>query len=470
MPRVLFIRPLFEGDELEFAEPLGIERLAGYLRERGAAEVTVLDRRLYERERREGLSASAFWEDVRAACDDAPPDLVCFSLMTAQDVPDALRLHSRLRAWYPRARFQAGGVYVTTATDEVRRRLPRDFSLVRGEGEVPLLDALARIEGEQAGNEDAPTSNEDEQVVHPDEWAMAYRPHVERYAALGCAVNVQTSRGCPGACTFCATPLLPHGLGRWRPRSLSLVADELERECRRMEKSGLPPVFNLVDDDFGPLSRLEELASELRKRGLAIAFACEMRLAALVGQPNLARRLQHLREAGLSRLFVGVESLDPQTLKAWRKTYDLGRLEETVTAIREAGIALQAGYILWHRHQTVEGALAEAAELRRLGLYTHQVAVSRLIVFDGCELARRGSGTGFEPMEREAETFYGQFVRASGELGERWVKAAVAEPYLASCSALGVRSDDLRKLREELTHINDLSYALLQGDCCDTEG
>lgn len=454
MPHVLFIRPLFEGDELEFAEPLGIERLAGYLRERDVAEVTVLDRRLYERERREGLSASAFWEDVRAACDDAPPDLVCFSLMTAQDVPDALRLHSRLRAWYPRARFQAGGVYVTTATDEARRRLPRDFSLVRGEGEAPLLDALAGIEGEQVGRAG-------EQVVHPDEWAMAYRPNVERYAALGCAVNVQTSRGCPGACTFCATPLLPHGLGRWRPRSLSLVVDELEHECRRLEKSSLPPVFNLVDDDFGPLSRLEELASELRKRELAIAFACEMRLAALVGQPNLAHRVRHLREAGLSRLFVGVESLNPQTLKAWRKVYDLGRLEETIAAVREAGIALQAGYILWHRRQTVEGALAEAAELRRLGLYTHQVAVSRLIVFEGCELARQGSGTGFEPMGRDAETFYEQFTQASGELRERWVKAAVAEPYLTSCAVLGRRADDLRKLHEELARINDLSYELL---------
>lgn len=463
MPHVLFIRPLYEGDELEFAEPLGIERLAGYLRERGVAEVTVLDRRLYERERREGLSASAFWEDVRAACDDAPPDLVCFSLMTAQDVPDALRLHSRLRAWYPRARFQAGGVYVTTATDEARRRLPKDFSLVRGEGEAPLLDALAGIEGEQIGRAC-------EQVVHPDEWAMAYRPHMERYAALGCAVNVQTSRGCPGACTFCATPLLPHGLGRWRPRSLSLVADELEHESRRLEKSGLPPVFNLVDDDFGPLSRLEELASELRKRELTIAFACEMRLAALVGQPNLAHRLRHLREAGLSRLFVGVESLNPQTLKTWRKVYDLGRLEETIAAVREAGIALQAGYILWHRHQTVEGALAEAAELRRLGLYTHQVAVSRLIVFDGCELAQREGGTGFEPMDRDAETFYEQFAQASGELRERWVKAAVAEPYLASCATLGRRADDLQELREELTHINDLSYTLLQGIRCDARG
>ena len=452
MTHVLLIRPLCEGDELEFAEPLGIERLAGYLRMRGKASVTVLDRRLYERERSAGSCVSTFWEDVRAACDDAPPVLAGFSLMTARDVPDALRLHSRLRTWYPQARFWAGGVYVTTSPAEAARRLPASILLVRGEGEASLLGAL---DGEANALAARP--------LHPNEWAPAYRPHVERYASLGCAVNVQTSRGCPGACVFCATPQLPYRLGRWRPRSLSLVADELEYECRRLERGGLPPVFNLVDDDFGPLSRLEELAHELRKRELTIAFACEMRLAALIGQPDLAQRLARLREAGLSRLFVGVESLNPQTLKAWHKPYDVGRLEETVVSIREAGISLQSGYIMWHRNQTVEGALAEAEELRRLGLYTHQAAVSRLIVFDGCELAKQsGRGAGFEPMSPEAETFYSQFVRASEGLQKRWVVAAVAEPYLASCALLDRSPNELQKSREELARINDCSYELLR--------
>ncbi len=449
MVHVLLIRPLCEGNELEFSEPLGIERLAGYVRARDAASVTVLDRRLYERERQAGSLASTFWEDVRAACDKTPPDVVGFSLMTAQDVADALRLHSRLRAWYPKARFLAGGVYVTTANVEARRRLPRSIALVRGEGEAPLLKALD-------GSADALT-------VDPDDWAPAFRPHIERYAALGCAVSVQTSRGCAGACTFCATPQLPHGLGRWRSRSIALVADELEYECARLERAGLPPVFNLVDDDFGPLKRLEELALELRRRELKIAFACEMRLAAMVGQPDLAHRMVRLREARLSRLFVGVESLNPQTLKAWRKPYDVGRLEEVVTVVRNAGIALQTGYIMWHRTQTVAGAMAEAKELRRLGLYTHQAAVSRLIVFDGCELARQGvRRAGFEAMSSDAEKFYEQFVRATGELQERWVAAAVAEPYLASCAALGRRTDELQEVRKELSHINNRSYEVLQ--------
>ena len=114
MPHVLLIRPLCEGDEPEFAEPLGIERLAGYLRAAGAADVTVLDRRLYQQERRAGLARSRFWDDVREACAEREPSVVGLSLMTSADVPDALRIISRMRSLYPAARLVAGGLYVTT--------------------------------------------------------------------------------------------------------------------------------------------------------------------------------------------------------------------------------------------------------------------------------------------------------------------------------------------------------------------
>ena len=450
MPRVLLIRPLCNEAEPEFAEPLGLERLAGYLRAHGIESVGIADRRLCAAQRQHGIDAPSFWQAVRSVCELDPPTHVGLTLMTSADVPDALRVVSRLRAYYPQAAFCAGGTYVTTSFGEARRRLPSYVRLERNEGEERLL---AWVRGSELGSVG----------LSPNDWAPAYRPYLTRYATLGCAVNLQTSRGCPGTCTFCATPGLPAPYRTWQPRDLRLVAEEIAHETARLGRAGLPPVFNFVDDDFGPLSRVEELARELRQQGLCISFALEMRVASLMGQHGLADRLRALHDAGLTRVFVGIESLNPQTLKAWHKPYDVGRLEETVVSIREAGISLQSGYIMWHRNQTVEGALAEAEELRRLGLYTHQAAVSRLIVFDGCELAKQsGRGAGFEPMSPEAETFYSQFVRASEGLQKRWVAAAVAEPYLASCALLDRSPNELQKLREELARINDCSYELLR--------
>ena len=449
IPRVLLIRPLCEGDEPEFAEPLGIERLAGFLRAHGVGDVAVFDRRFYQRERREGLTAGSFWDDVRAWSACAAPTLVGVSLMTAADVPDALRILSRAHAWWPEARLVAGGLFVTTAPRVARRQLPAGVALLVGEGEAALL-ALAR------GVQPTPTK-----VLAPNDWAAAYRPCVERYAALGCAVNLQSSRGCPGSCTFCATPSLPQGLRRWQPRSVQLVADEMQHEAVRLEAAGLPPIFNFVDDDFGPLVRIEELAGELERRHLRVAFALEMRLASLIGQPHLAGRLQRLREAGLTRVFVGVESLNPQTLAHWHKHYDVGALPQVIEALTAARVSVRAGYILWHKDQTMAGARAEVEGLRRLGLYTHQASLSRLIAFAGCALAgEEHDARGFQRMAPEAEEFYERFARASASLAPAWTSVALAEPFAAAEAHLSGDTTRLNTLHAALDEVNERSFEL----------
>ena len=444
--RVLLIRPLCEGDEPEFAEPLGIERLAGYLRAHGVPEVGVFDRRLYQRERRAGLGVGSFWDDVRDWAASGAPDVVGISLMTESDVPDALRVLSRAHAWWPQARLAAGGLFVTTAAAGAARRLPAGVTLLAGEGEATLLALVAGgTTGEGA-------------VLTPDDWAPAYRPFVERYAALGCAVNIQTSRGCPGACAFCATPRLPAGLRRWQPRSLSLVANEIAREARRLETAGLPPVFNFVDDDFGPLERAEALADELARRRLRVAFALEMRLASLVGQPDLATRLARLHAAGLTRVFVGVESLDLQTLRRWHKPHDVTALPGVLAAFATAGVSLQCGYILWHGHQTVAGARSEAARLRELGIYSHRAALSRLIVFEGCALARECDERGLQRMDPAAESFYQRLSQATEKLTRTWTQAAIDEPYAAAKAYLSGDDTRLVALRATLHEVNEQSF------------
>ena len=513
MCSVLLIRPLCEGGEPEFAEPLGIERLAGYLLAHGVGDVRIADRRLPERERQMGLldaDAPGFYEELRAAyARGKAPDIVGVSLMTSADVPDARRIVDRLSAWWPQARFVAGGVFVTSAPDEAARALPARMTLVRGEGEAALLamarsrrspqadesmgsepvDSFSRGKGETAplgstggkvtcdvsaseqhGNESISSVPIDSfgdaggfpvLSLPPDEWAPAWRSCLERYAALGCAVNMQTSRGCPGNCAFCATPGLPSQLRRWHPRSLRLVADEIVAQARQLERAGLPPVFNFVDDDFGSLERLEELARELQARNVRVAFACEMRFASLAGQPELAQRLARLHEAGLTRVFFGVESLNPQTLRWWRKPLDLGELPTVLAAFREAGIAVQVGYILWHGRQTVEGALDEVQTLHELGIYSHRAACSRLIAFQGCALAQGGATSrGFQPMDESAEAFLRKFEDRARSFSESYIRDLVAEPYETARAYLTGDDRRLRELREALCAADEQSFRL----------
>jgi len=481
MSSVLLIRPLCNQDEPEFAEPLGIERLASYLRTQGNHDVQLHDRRLLEAERRSDVGnacSDGFFETLKQSYSDGPgPEVVGFSLMTSDDVPDALRILSRLRAWWPRATFAAGGMYVTTDPQGAARRFPKDLVLLRGEGERQLLDLADAMENKYgcdvqpeyaAGSQDtSPTRI----ALDPDTWEAPLRPDMERYAQLGCAVNVQTSRGCPGACRFCATPALPNGLDRWRPRDLALVVDELQAETHRLEAAGLPPIFNFIDDDFGSLARLETLAELIDERGLRIAFACEMRFASLASQPSLDTRLTQLHDRGLTRLFFGLESLDPSTLAIWNKPLDLEKLPEVLHACKQAEIAVQAGYILRHASQTVPNARTEVEKLHQLGIYTHRAALSRLIVFPGCALSADGANEqGFQPMARESERFYRRFCDETATLTQAWTQAAIAEPYATAEAFLGRNRKRLEQIEQELTALNSQSFKLFMDMSAEENG
>jgi radical SAM superfamily enzyme YgiQ (UPF0313 family) len=492
MLKVALIRPLYDGDESEFQEPLGVERLAGWLEARGV-EARQFDRRLYERT--QGLT---FWDgfadafpldasDAAGTADtsgtaSAAPELIGLSVMSAEDVPDALRLISRLKAHYPNARFIVGGLYVTTAFDDARRRFPADVPLICGEGETSLLDYV------DTGEPDSGAS-----TSTPDTWASPSRPNLERYLRLGCAISLQSSRGCHGSCSFCATPELPAPYRRWQGRSVTLVVDEIETLSLRVRAAGLLPIFNFVDDDFGSLERVEALGAELARRRLRIAYALQLRVGALLGQTRLAERLEALRRGGFTRVFIGVESLNPLTLRRWNKPYDTGALAEIFSALRQAGISAHIGYILWHADSTVEAARKEAKRLWDMRLYCPKVAESRLVLFPGSRLyaaaldaeAKQGEvgatvamtsttetqtktrairdtpttrAARWQPLSAEAERFYQQLSERLRPVYAAWKEGAVLAPWLAGYAHLSGDETLLDELNAVLGQCDRYSY------------
>ena len=424
--KIALVRPRCGYDEAELQEPLGAEAICGYLRQQGL-ECRVFDRRI-------GASAA----DLAAY----GPDWVGFSLMTEDDVPDALQLLQLLKK--EGRRFFAGGLFVTVCPERSRALFPRDTVLIPGEGEAPVFALVTGGNPETAGK------------LRPDDWAFASRDELGTYLQRGGVINLRTARGCRGCCAFCTTP----GSGvHYEGRSVALVAEEMAALAR----SGYEPVFNFTDDEFGDWERIRSLEEELKARGMRAAFSMELRAQALIRTP--ASDWPGLYAGGLCRVFTGLESFDPETRSRWGKAVDVPALLETLAAMKQAGIVTETGYILWHGQTTPESAFRELELLHENGLLSPKAALSRMILYPGSRLYRE-AGLRSEapaPLRPDAEALHDRWVWLLEPLFPLWKRAALAMPGVACRAQLAGDRSRLEALQGVLSRVSDLTWLSLTG-------
>ena len=151
--------------------------------------------------------------------------------------------------------------------------------------------------------------------------------------------TVETSRGCPFACTFCT---IINVQGRtMRERSPEWIADLVRRNYR---EHGIDFHF-FTDDNFARKKLWREtfeMLIRLRREGVKVSFMMQVDLAR---KPKDFVRLA--AEAGCTQVFIGMESVNPQNLKVEGKSQN--KVDEYVDIIREwhdAGVVVHAGYII----------------------------------------------------------------------------------------------------------------------------
>jgi len=151
--------------------------------------------------------------------------------------------------------------------------------------------------------------------------------------------TVDTSRGCPFACTFC-TIINVQGR-KMRERAPEEIADLARHNYR---EHGIDFYF-FTDDNFARKKLWRETFEaliRLRQEGLKITFMMQVDLAR---KPKDFVRLA--AEAGCTQVFIGMESVNPENLKAEGKGQN--KVEEYVEIRREwheAGVVVHVGYII----------------------------------------------------------------------------------------------------------------------------
>lgn len=125
--------------------------------------------------------------------------------------------------------------------------------------------------------------------------------------------SIQTTRGCPWQCIFCASEAL--NTTRILRRSPESVVDEMEKVVK---KYGIRH-FYIVDDVMTLYKEhIIKIADLIKAKNLDVTFEGSTR-ANLVDDPTI----KHLAEAGLIRLSFGLETVDSEMRKTMNKKVPL---------------------------------------------------------------------------------------------------------------------------------------------------
>ena len=255
-------------------------------------------------------------------------DLVAISSFTAQ-MPEAYQIARRYRAMG--VPVVMGGLHVTMLPDEVQRigAIP-----AIGEGELtwPRIVADAELNRLQPRYDGCGMTFDLAEAPMPA-FELLER---DRYNRL----TLQTCRGCPWRCAFCASSILL--TNRYKQKPIGRVLAEIDKICSLWRR----PFIEFADDNtFVNRAYWRQLLPELAKRH--IRWFTETDLS--VSQD--AELLDLMRQAGCRELLVGLESPSPAGLdrlelrrnqkKAWWPQY-----RDAIRRIQSRGIRGNACFVL----------------------------------------------------------------------------------------------------------------------------
>lgn len=270
------------------------------------------------------------------------PDLVGITAFTSQ-APRAYEVAARFRA--RGVPVVMGGIHATVGSDEALRFVD---SVVTGEAEPVWLQVLADVQ-----------RNRLQRVYSGGLADMDHLPHARHDLApkgymLG---SIQTTRGCPLACTFCSVSAVNGRRYRFRP--IEQVIDEMRTIS---EKIFLVVEDNLIGTSAAHIARAKALFRAMADARLGKRWICQ----ATINFGDDDELLALAAEAGCVAALVGFESPSPEGLREVGKKFNLNRKRNPVAAVRRMqnhGIAVAGSFIMGldSDRPGVGRAIAEAA-------------------------------------------------------------------------------------------------------------
>jgi radical SAM superfamily enzyme YgiQ (UPF0313 family) len=325
---------------------LGLLTLAGMLPEHWTCEY---------------LPANCGDDELAESLADKRPDLVAIAALTAS-IDEAYGLCDRLKS--RGITTVLGGLHVTACPEEAARHA--DIVAV-GSGELVWRDILADVERGQPGRFYRAARR-----IGPGDWPLP------RYDLLGPDIprfTLQTQRGCPLACDFCAASRL---LSPFAEKPIAAI----ERELAAIRRLDPRPLVELADDNtFAGPRDPAPLLDAFRRAGIRYFTEADWRIG--------SRRdvLAGLADSGCVQVLVGLESLVFRYPGMGGKQAELDAIMDAACRIQEAGVAVNGCFIVGADGETRQSLDRLARFLADSPLADVQITVQT--PFPGTALYRR---------------------------------------------------------------------------------
>jgi radical SAM superfamily enzyme YgiQ (UPF0313 family) len=461
MKRVLLVNPFYPISETP-SPPLGLAYLAGAL-EAAGVKVRLLD----------GVVGPVSTKILENELNDFNPHWVGVTAVT-MTVSRALEIVRQVKTISAKVMTVMGGPHVTFTAEETLRQVPALDVIVKGEGEQTLPElVLSNDTKGDWGQIQGLSFRWGHTICHTadrfpraqlDQLPPPARHHIPlgRYRTLGMPVSLTTSRGCPYKCIFCVGRRMVGD--RVRYRQPAAVVNEMAH----LAGLGFSQI-NLADDLFTANRRhCLAICDEIIARGLVLRWSAFARVDTV--SPDVLERMQ---AAGCHAVSFGIESGNPEILKAVKKGFRLDQAVSAVRMCRAAGIAPHASFILGlpgETPETLADTMAFGEQLEKEGLC---YGFHLLAPFPGTEVHDRSADYDLTILSRDWNDYHAnRAVCTPGGMDSRQLDA-VAEGWE---ERLKVYLEDIRRKMDRGTATPDESaqvvnmertvilYELMMGD------
>lgn len=288
------------------------------------------------------------------------PFIVGLTVMIGPQIKQAIEISRMVKALVPDTTIIWGGVFPSLSPELVLSEESVDC-VIAGEGEETLL-RLAETLASGGELEDVPNvlfRGEGEDILGERQGDFLdlnglpalpynllpldhYRPLVRR----GGALSVETSRGCPHACSFCYN--LNFCRRRWRPRS----PDRIEEEIIRLHRLfGTGKIFFMDDNFFIDLERAMAIAE--RTARLKIRWGTHgLTPSAAISLDTGDLRVLH--RTGCDELKIGLENISPRIMKEMGKVFDKDKFRDFNSRLSRFSITVEYSVIFGFPGETRE--------------------------------------------------------------------------------------------------------------------